>query len=140
MQYRAKHGKKRVINKKFIYIVAAAVLVVALVIGAVSIFTPKVTQKTINVVINDTENNIQTTYICKTKNKYLSQALFERGIIEGSQQESGFVIEKADGKKAEPTKYQLWVIHINGERGEQDASKIEIVDGDNVEIRLEYWQ
>lgn len=138
---RARRYKKRKLSQKELVIMAVAlVAAVAILVTGILLIINAVNTKNITVIFNNTVAESRSTFKIKTTEKYLSDALLDRGLIVGGDHESGFIIEKADGVAVDHTKYQCWAIHVNGNRGEQDASKIEIKNKDTIEIRLEYLQ
>lgn len=138
---RARRYKKRNLSQKELVIMAAAlVAAVAILVTGILLIINAVNTKNITVIFNNTVAESRSTFKIKTTEKYLSDALLDRGLIVGGDHESGFIIEKADGVAVDHSKYQCWAIHVNGNRGEQDASKIEIKNKDTIEIRLEYLQ
>lgn len=139
---RAKRYKKRKLSKKKVIVAAAALLaVIAIIVTSVVLIVNAINTKTFTVIFNNTVEEERSTYRIETTDDYLSDALLNRGLIVGGEHDVvGFVIEKADGDAVDHTKYQCWAIHVNGNRGEQDASKIKVKDNDIIEIRLEYLQ
>ena len=140
MQRARRYKKRKLSQKKLVIMAAALVAAVAILVTGILLIINAVNTKNITVIFNNTVAESRSTFKIKTTEKYLSDALLDRGLIVGGDHESGFIIEKADGVAVDHTKYQCWAIHVNGNRGEQDASKIEIKNKDTIEIRLEYLQ
>jgi hypothetical protein len=75
-----------------------------------------------------------------TDREFLSEALLDENIIEGSETEFGLMVTTVDGITANPDKQQWWMITKGGEMTETGVSEIVISDNDHYEFTLvEGW-
>ena len=140
MQQVTRRRKRKLSTKKVVIFAAAVLAAIAILVTGIVLIVNAVNTKNITVVVNDTSAETRSVFRITTREKYLVDALLERGLIAGGEHDEGFVIEKADGVAVDHSKNQCWAIHVNGKRGEQDASKIVIKNKDSIELRLEYLE
>ncbi len=124
--------------KKTILIVVAAVLVVALMLGAYFLFREKATQgeKAITITVIDSTGK-ETVYELNTDALYLIQAMDEaEGLTyEGEEGPYGMMISHINGEKAvyeEDNAY--WGFNVNGDYCNYGVSEQPVNDGDAFEI------
>ena len=124
--------------KKTILIIVAAVLVVALMLGAYFLFREKATQgeKAITITVIDSTGK-ETVYELNTDALYLIQAMDEaEGLTyEGSEGPYGLMISHINGEKAvyeEDNAY--WGFNVNGDYCNYGVSEQPVNDGDAFEI------
>lgn len=124
--------------KKTILIIVAAVLVVALMLGAYFLFREKATQgeKAITITVIDSTGK-ETVYELNTDALYLIQAMDEaEGLTyEGEEGPYGMMISHINGEKAvyeEDNAY--WGFNVNGDYCNYGVSEQPVNDGDAFEI------
>lgn len=124
--------------KKTILIVVAALLVLALMLGAYFLFREQATQgeKAITITVINSKGE-QTVYELKTDALYLEQAMQEaEGLTyEGSEGPYGLMISHINGERAvyeEDGAY--WGFNVNGSYCNYGISEQPVNDGDDFEI------
>lgn len=75
-------------------------------------------------------------FTLNTDAQYLSEALLEEKLVEGSEGEYGLFITVVDGEAADESKQQWWCITKGGEDVFTGASETVIADGEAYELTL----
>lgn len=123
-------------NKKLTAVVA--VILVAVLVAGFAIWAKY------KPVSNDGEKTITVTVVAdgkedeftiKTNAEYLSGALKEINLIEGSESEYGLFVTKVNGREADSTKEEWWCFTKEGE-STMGVDITPIADGDHFEITL----
>ncbi len=125
-------------NKKTIVILVSALLVLALVFGAVTILTSPGTnagEKLVTVEVISGGETVEV-YEEKTDAEFLGQLLLEAGIAEGEESEYGLYITAAAGITADEGNQEWWCITKGGEEVFTGADSTPIADGDRFELTL----
>ncbi len=117
-------------NKKLIFAAIALVAVIA-VMAAVFILTrpePQQGSKTITVTVIHADKSEKTlTY--HTDEAYLDKVLIAEKLIEGYEDQYGFVVEKVDGEEADWQDGVFWAIYIGQEQATVGISQVVVTDG-----------
>ncbi len=128
-------------NKKII-IAVSVLLVLVLAFGAVYLLTRPETTKgqknvTVEIVMLDETSK---EHKISTDAEFLSDALKENKLVDGSDSSLGFMITSADGVEADAAKQQWWKVSIDGVDAVVGVSEIPVTDGGHYEISLvEGW-
>ncbi len=125
---------------KILLIVAACVLLLAMIVGMVLlyIFTrpqPQEGSKEITVVVVH-KDGTQKTFTYHTDEEYLDKVLLEHKLIEGYDDQYGFVIESVDGEKASWEEGVFWALYVGENQSTAGVSAVVVEDG--AEYRLVY--
>ena len=125
------------------FVVAIAVLMgtIALMIG-IYIWTRPETQqgeKTITVVVVHSDGT-EKTFVYHTDEEYLATVLQAEGLIEGYEDQYGFVMEKVDGEAAVwETDSAYWSLYIGQEYATSGVSTTPVYDGSVFKLVYESW-
>lgn len=124
-------------NRKVILAVAALVLVVAALLLAWRLQTPKgqAGEKTVVVEVVHGDGSTRD-FELKTGEAYLGNALVEGKVVEDNQESFGLYILTADGETANEDNQEWWKITKNGEQLNTGADGTAIEDGDHYELTL----
>ena len=91
--------------------------------------------KTVTIVIDHMKGEDKTLEI-HTDAEYLSEALQQEGLVEGTESEYGLWITAIDGETADDSLQQWWGYTKSGEYVETGADQTIIEDGDSFEFTL----
>ncbi len=117
-------------NKKLILAAIALVAVVA-VLAAVFMLTRPQTQqgaKTITVTVVHADKS-EKTFTYHTDEEYLDKVLIAEKLIEGYDDQYGFVIEAVDGEEASWEDSVFWALYIGQEQATTGISQVVVTDG-----------
>ncbi len=117
-------------NKKLIFAAIALVAVIA-VLAAVFILSRPQTQegsKTITVTVVH-KDKTEKTFTYHTDEDYLDKVLIAQKLIEGHDDQYGFVVEKVDGEEALWTDNVFWALYIGTEQATTGISQVVVTDG-----------
>ena len=129
-------------NKKIFISVLG--LVLAVVVLALLYFNLKPQPKdaggdktiTVTVVYEDKSSS---DFTIKTNEDYLSQALLQEKLIEGSQSEWGLYVTTVNGVTADDSKHQYWALYIGDEYATTGVDSTPVNDGDVFRLVLETY-
>lgn len=129
-------------NKKIFISVLG--LVLAVVVLALLYFNLKPQPKdaggdktiTVTVVYEDKSSS---DFTIKTNEDYLSQALLQEKLIEGSQSEWGLYVTTVNGVTADDSKHQYWALYIGEEYATTGVDSTPVNDGDVFRLVLETY-
>ncbi len=117
-------------NKKLILAVIALVAVIA-VLAAVYFMTrqkPQEGSKEITVTVIG-KDQTEKTYTYHTDEEYLDKVLVAEGLVEGYEDEYGYVIEKVEGVEASWENSVFWAVYIGDTQATTGVSQIVVTDG-----------
>lgn len=128
-------------NKKIVLAIIALVAVMGLFLGVYFATRPETQQGakeiTVNVVHKD---GSEKTFTYRTDEEYLDKVLLAEGLIEGYEDQYGFVIEKVDGEAAIwETDSAYWSLYIGQEYATTGISTTPVYDGSNFRLVYESW-
>ncbi len=117
-------------NKKTIIALVAFVAVIALLLGVYVLTRPEVQEgaKTITVTVVH-KDKTEKTFTYHTDEEYLDKVLQTEKLIEGYEDQYGFVVEKVDGQEAKWQNGVFWGLYINGEMATTGISQVAVADG-----------
>ena len=117
-------------NKGVIALVIVLVLAVAaLIVWQVTKPAPQQGGKEITVNV-DHLNGDDTSYTIYTDAEYLSGALEQEDLIEGTESEYGLYVTTVDGETADDSKQEWWGYSVNGAFAELGVDSQPVADGD----------
>ncbi len=125
-------------NKKLVLAAIALVAVVAI-LAAVFILTRPETQqgaKTITVTVVHADKS-EKTFTYHTDEEYLDQVLIAEKLIEGYDDQYGFVIEKVDGQEANWQNSVFWALYIGDAQATTGISQVVVTDGGEYKLVYE---
>ena len=128
-------------NKKIILAIVALVAVIAVLLGVYFATRPETQQGskeiTVTVVHKD---GTEKTFTYRTDAEYLDQVLLAEGLIEGYNDQYGFVVEKVDGEAAIwETDSAYWSLYIGQEYATTGISSTPVYDGSEFRWVYESW-
>ena len=128
-------------NKKIILAIVALVAVIAVLLGVYFATRPETQQGskeiTVTVVHKD---GTEKTFTYRTDAEYLDQVLLAEGLIEGYNDQYGFVVEKVDGEAAIwETDSAYWSLYIGQEYATTGISSTPVYDGSEFRLVYESW-
>ena len=146
-----KSEEKNMKNKKVLIALIALVLVAAALVTVYFLTRPAadggstytsegdliVGSKTVTVQIK--YDNVDKEVVLHTDAEFLSGALLEKKLIEGTDTEYGLFITTVDGRAADDAAHEFWGIYKNGEMTPTGADSIAISDGEHYELILGTW-
>ncbi|MGN1187894.1 MAG: DUF4430 domain-containing protein [Lachnospiraceae bacterium] len=91
---------------------------------------------TVTVVYEDKSSN---DFTIKTNEDYLSGALLQEKLIEGSQSEWGLYVTTVNGVTADDSKHQYWALYIGDEYASTGVDSTPVNDGDSFRLVLETY-
>ena len=120
-----KNNKKGLIALAVVLVLAVA----ALIVWQVNKPEPQKGSKEITVNV-DHLNGDDTSYTIYTDAEYLSGALEQEDLIEGTESEYGLYVATVDGETADDSKQEWWGYSVNGEFAELGVDSQPVADGD----------
>ncbi len=117
-------------NKKLTLAAIALVAVIA-VMAAVFVLTrekPQEGSKTITVTVVH-QDKTEKTFTYHTDEEYLDKVLLAEKLIEGYEDQYGFVVEKVEGKEANWENGVFWSLYIGSEQATVGISQVVVTDG-----------
>ncbi len=117
-------------NKKLILAIIALVAVIA-VLAAVYFLTRPQTQqgtKTVTITVIHADKS-EKSFTYHTDEEYLDKVLRAEGLIEGYEDQYGFVVEKVDGQEANWENGVFWSLYIGEEMATTGISQVVVTDG-----------
>lgn len=131
---------------KIIIAIAAAVILIAAMIGAYFAFAPKTQEGAKTVVLEVVDNDGKTTsYEVHTDGEYLIDVMNEAKELgltfEGEEGQYGFTIYSVNGITADfNVDSSYWSFYVNGEYCNYGVSEQPVADGDTFTIKYEVYQ
>ena len=120
-----KNNKKGLIALAVVLVLAVA----ALIVWQVNKPEPQKGSKEITVNV-DHLNGDDTSYTIYTDAEYLSGALEQENLIEGTESEYGLYVLTVDGETADESEQQWWGYSVNGTFAELGVDSQPVADGD----------
>jgi len=126
-------------NKKLVLAVVALVAVIAILAGVYFATRPKTSQGakefTVTVINKD---GTEKTFTYHTDEEYLDKVLIAEGLIEGYNDDYGFVVEKVDGEAAIwNTDNAYWSLYVGEEYATTGISSTPVHDGSTFKLVYE---
>lgn len=126
-------------NKKLVLAVVALVAVIAILAGVYFATRPETSQGakefTVTVVHKD---GTEKTFTYHTDEEYLDKVLIAEGLIEGYNDDYGFVVEKVDGEAAIwNTDNAYWSLYVGEEYATTGISSTPVHDGSTFKLVYE---
>lgn len=117
-------------NKKLILAAIALVAVIAVLAAVFFLNRPKPQEgaKTITVTVVH-KDKTEKTFTYHTDEDYLDKVLIAEKLIEGHDDQYGFVVEEVDGEEALWTDNVFWSVYIGQEQATTGISQIVVSDG-----------
>ena len=109
--------------------------VAALIVWQVNKPEPQKGSKEITVNV-DHLNGDDTSYTIYTDAEYLSGALEQENLIEGTESEYGLYVTTVDGETADDSKQEWWGYSVNGAFAELGVDSQPVADGDVYDFAL----
>ncbi|MDD6021185.1 MAG: DUF4430 domain-containing protein [Acutalibacteraceae bacterium] len=124
-------------NKKLTAIVAA-ILVIVVAIGGFMYFKlrPQTSEGAKTIEFSVTDKTETKKFTIKTDAEFLSGALEEQKLIEGTESEYGLFVTKVNGIAADSSKEEWWCFTKGGEMLMTGVDSTPIADGDSFEATL----
>jgi len=123
-----------------VMIIVACVVLAVVVVGMYFVykeFMPKPQDGSKNITIEVIiEDEVVRTVEISTDAEYLREALEEESLIEGNESEYGFFITAVNGRAADDSKQEWWMITKNGETHMIGVSETPVADGEKYELTL----
>lgn len=126
-------------SNKRIAIAAIALVAVIAVMSAVFILTrpePQEGAKTITVKVIHADKS-EKTFTYHTDEQYLDKVLLTEKLIEGYDDQYGFVVEKVDGEAADWQDGVFWSVYIGNEQATVGISQVVVTDGASYQLVYE---
>ncbi len=128
-------------NKKTMLAAIALVVLIACV-GAVFLLTRPETQageKTITVTVVHADKS-EKTFTYHTDEAYLDKVLIAEKLIEGYDDQYGFVVEKVNGEEANWKNNVFWALYIGDQQATTGISQVVVTDGAVYKLVYEAFQ
>ncbi len=128
-------------NKKTMLAAIALVVLIACV-GAIFLLTRPETQageKTITVTVVHADKS-EKTFTYHTDEEYLDKVLIAEKLIEGYDDQYGFVVEKVDGEEANWKNNVFWALYIGDQQATTGISQVVVTDGAVYKLVYEAFQ
>ncbi len=125
-------------NKKLIIAAIALVAVIAVLAG-VFVLTrekPQEGSKTITVTVVH-QDKTEKTFTYHTDEEYLDKVLIAEKLIEGYEDQYGFVVEKVEGEEANWENGVFWALYIGSEQATTGISQVVVTDGASYQLVYE---
>ncbi len=125
-------------NKKLIIADIALVAVIAILAG-VFVLTrekPQEGSKTITVTVVH-QDKTEKTFTYHTDEAYLDKVLIAEKLIEGYEDQYGFVVEKVEGEEANWENGVFWALYIGQEQATTGISQVVVTDGGSYKLVYE---
>ena len=128
-------------NKKIILAIVALVAVIAVLLGVYFATRPETQQGSKEVTVTVVhKDGTEKTFTYRTDAEYLDQVLLAEGLIEGYNDQYGFVVEKVDGEAAIwETDSAYWSLYIGQEYATTGISSTPVYDGSEFRLVYESW-
>ncbi len=126
-------------NKRLILAAVAFIVAIAVWVGVYFATRPEPVAgaKTITVTVVHADKS-EKTFTCHTDEEYLDKVLLAEKLIEGYDDQYGFVIEKVDGEAAVWDKDNAyWSVFIGEEYATEGISQIPVYDGSTYKLVYE---
>ena len=128
-------------RKKIVIAIFALALVIGILSGIYTATRPEaqVGSKTITITVVH-KDGTEKTFTYRTDAEYLDQVLLAEGLIEGYNDQYGFVVEKVDGEAAIwETDSAYWSLYIGQEYATTGISSTPVYDGSEFRLVYESW-
>ena len=128
-------------NNKLVIAAVAFVAVIALLVGIMYVTQPELFAGTKNFTLTVVhKDGTEKTFTYRTDAEYLDQVLLAEGLIEGYNDQYGFVVEKVDGEAAIwETDSAYWSLYIGEEYATTGISETPVYDGSIFKLIYESW-
>ncbi|MBQ1767808.1 MAG: DUF4430 domain-containing protein [Oscillospiraceae bacterium] len=126
-------------NKKVLIALIALVLVAAALVTVYFLTRPAADGGSKTVTVQIKYDDVDKEVVLHTDAEFLSGALLEKKLIEGTDTEYGLFITTVDGRAADDAAHEFWGIYKNGEMTPTGADSTAISDGEHYELILGTW-
>ena len=134
-----KSEEKNMKNKKVLIALIALVLVAAALVTVYFLTRPAADEGSKTVTVQIKYDDVDKEVVLHTDAEFLSGALLEKKLIEGTDTEYGLFITTVDGRAADDAAHEFWGIYKNGEMTPTGADSTAIADGEHYELVLGTW-
>ncbi len=134
-----KSEEKNMKNKKVLIALIALVLVAAALVTVYFLTRPAADEGSKTVTVQIKYDDVDKEVVLHTDAEFLSGALLEKKLIEGTDTEYGLFITTVDGRAADDAAHEFWGIYKNGEMTPTGADSTAISDGEHYELILGTW-
>ena len=134
-----KSEEKNMKNKKVLIALIALVLVAAALVTVYFLTRPAADGGSKTVTVQIKYDDVDKEVVLHTDAEFLSGALLEKNLIEGTDTEYGLFITTVDGRAADDAAHEFWGIYKNGEMTPTGADSTAISDGEHYELILGTW-
>ena len=134
-----KSEEKNMKNKKVLIALIALVLVAAALVTVYFLTRPAADGGSKTVTVQIKYDDVDKEGVLHTDAEFLSGALLEKKLIEGTDTEYGLFITTVDGRAADDAAHEFWGIYKNGEMTPTGADSTAISDGEHYELILGTW-
>ncbi len=134
-----KSEEKNMKNKKVLIALIALVLVAAALVTVYFLTRPAADGGSKTVTVQIKYDDVDKEVVLHTDAEFLSGALLEKKLIEGTDTEYGLFITTVDGRAADDAAHEFWGIYKNGEMTPTGADSTAISDGEHYELILGTW-
>ena len=131
-----KSEEKNMKNKKVLIALIALVLVAAALVTVYFLTRPAADGGSKTVTVQIKYDDVDKEVVLHTDAEFLSGALLEKKLIEGTDTEYGLFITTVDGRAADDAAHEFWGIYKNGEMTPTGADSTAISDGEHYELIL----
>ena len=131
--------EKNMKNKKVLIALIALVLVAAALVTVYFLTRPAADGGSKTVTVQIKYDDVDKEVVLHTDAEFLSGALLEKKLIEGTDTEYGLFITTVDGRAADDAAHEFWGIYKNGEMTPTGADSTAISDGEHYELILGTW-
>lgn len=128
-------------NKTIVFAIVALVLLIGIFLGVYFATRPETQAgaKTITVLVVHKDGS-QKSFTYHTDEEFLDKVLLAEGLIEGYNDQYGFVIEKVDGEAAVwETDSAYWSLYVGEEYATTGISTTPVYDGSTFKLIYESW-
>ncbi len=129
-------------NNKRIALAAVAMVVLIACVAGIFLLTRPQTQvgaKTITVTVVH-KDKTEKTFTYHTEEEYLDRVLIAEKLIEGYDDQYGFVVEKVDGEEANWQNGVFWALYIGQQQATTGISQVVVTDGAAYKLVYEAFQ
>ena len=134
-----KSEEKNMKNKKVLIALIALIVVAAALVTVFLLTRPAAVEGSKTVTVQIKYDNVDKEVVLHTDAEFLSGALLEKKLIEGTDTEYGLFITTVDGRAADDAAHEFWGIYKNGEMTPTGADSTAISDGEHYELILGTW-
>ena len=134
-----KSEEKNMKNKKVLIALIALVLVAAALVTVYFLTRPAADEGSKTVTVQIKYDDVDKEVVLHTDAEFLSGALLEKKLIEGTDTEYGLFITTVDGRAADDAAHDFWGIYKSGEMTPTGADSTAISDGEHYELILGTW-